>query len=304
MRLLERNNITIESKQEIPEKYREQVLQNITEELPEIGEERIVPGELGDSFDSRVELIDVFSDTENFYFCHGTTGNEEVIDSIMKIGLNVKNPSDISGYDSHLRGLTSTTKVYGEGNSELFLEQEEELNNWPHKEAKTIVIVSLPKKYCFSNGEVYFQHDNYEQFYVGSAHEGFYLRPEFIRGIYDASTHSFKPNRNFYKNLSVEDQAKLFAEIDERYIRAYVKNALVNPETKELPIDESKRDILIVEWYKEQVKKLRENEFSQDEQLTEMFEENNQSSTPSLDIEWTDDWDDDWEDTSSTSNRK
>ena len=99
-------------------------------------------------------------------------------------------------------------------------------------------------------------------------------------------------------------EVKLFAEIDERYIRAYAKNALVNPETKELPIDKSKRDILIVEWYKEQVKKLRENEFSQSEQLTEMFEENNQSSTPSLDIEWTDDWDDDWEDTSSTSNRK
>ena len=52
------------------------------------------------------------------------------------------------------------------------------------------------------------------------------------------------------------------------------------------------------------MKKLRENEFSQSEQLTEMFEENNQSSIPSLDIEWTDDWDDDWEDTSSTSNRK
>lgn len=47
---------------------------------------------------------------------------------------------------------------------------------------------------------------------------GYYLKPEFVRGVYDADKQTFIKNENYYENLSEKEQDALFAEVKKKYI--------------------------------------------------------------------------------------
>lgn len=268
------NQSMIEDEKEIPETYRQDIEKRLNTKDLIINVSKIIPGKINKSTSGK-DLLSIFGDSEQLYFGHGTGDSKESIELIVKEGLRVKNPEKVIGYDSHLRGLTSTTIGFGFGGDEVFLENEQLLNNWPHKESKKIIILALPKKYYFPLYEVRAQADCYEQFYIGNEEDGYYIRPEFILGIYNSSEKSFYQNENFYKSIDLQKQKKLFAELDQKYIRYYAKNVITNPGEKDLPIDDKLKDSLIIEWYAEQLKLLREykDSMSNTNELTDMLDE-------------------------------
>lgn len=254
-------NYVINSEEDIPTEYRaeiEEKLNNEPEKLQLVAS-RKTAGKRGLVVPSTKEIGKEFSDESVYYFGHSTPGDETVLTSILETGLRTVNPEATCGYSSTLRGLDSTTVVFGSGNDQLFEKEKEKLDNWPHKSSQNIVIVSLPKEYVLSIMNIGTFADPYKPFYVGSEEQGFSLRPEFIKGIYNAETQSFTENANFYQNLDEEIQKKLFEDIRKAYIQAYAEVSNVNPReaNEPLPLNEQEMVAICMEWYKEQLKKLR-----------------------------------------------
>lgn len=260
----------IESEEDVPEQYREEIEKRLSSEESTIATEEpdIISGKKGHIISSKSDIVNIFNDNEEFYFGHGTSGGEEVIDSIFEIGLKTVNPEAAKFYGNTLRGLDSTTIAFGEGTDSLFTEQKYKLDNWPHKAANNIIIISIPKKYTLRSSEVGLA-DIYEAFYVGSTEEGFRIRPEFIKGIYSADSQSFTPNDNFYQNLEPEQQNELFEDIKKRYIKLYAEHSVISPESVEnpLPLNESELEQLEIEWYKVQLERLRRDKTFEPEML-------------------------------------
>ena len=253
----------IGSETDIPEKYKEEVFRRIDRERGESKTVSITPGKVGQVITSEGQLKEVFNDKEMLYLGHGTQGDASVINSIFKSGLKVKDPEFVRGYGFHLEGVNSTTNPLGIGNDGLFDNVREELNNWPHRESENIVIISLPKQYLFTESEVRsFFVDAYEQFYIGNEESGYKLRPEFIKGVYNSTEHSFTLNENFYKNFSDERKEEFLKELDDCYVEAYAKNVCVAPGEleRETHLDSSMLDRLSIEWYTTQLERLREYE--------------------------------------------
>lgn len=177
-------NYVIESENDIPQKYREEIEKRLSSEehTEQTETPEIISGKRGKVVSEESKIEDIFKSEQDVYFGHGTSGGEEVISSILENGLMTVNPEAIKAYGNTLRGLDSTTIVFGEGTDSLFNEQKYLLDNWPHKGSKDVVIVSIPRKYALRNTEVGLA-DLYEPFYTGSIEEGYKLRPEFIKGI-------------------------------------------------------------------------------------------------------------------------
>ena len=260
----------IESENDIPQKYREEIEKRLnSEKYTEPTETlEIISGKRGNIVSEESKIEDVFKSEQDFYFGHGTAGGEQVISSILESGLMTVNPEAIQAYVNTLRGLDSTTIVFGEGSNSLFNEQKNLLDNWPHKGSKDIVIISIPRKYVLRNTEVGLV-DLYEPFYTGSIEEGYKLRPEFIKGIYNADSHSFTLNDNFYQNLNPEQQKKLFDTIKQQYIRLYAEHSIVSPKAvkKTLPLNETELEQVTIEWYKIQLERLRRDKTFQPDML-------------------------------------
>lgn len=250
----------IESEEDIPENYRKEIEERLnTEESSIQGDfSKIISGKKGKTISEERKIGEIFSDGQELYFGHGTSGGEEVINSIFEIGLKTVNPEAITAYSNTLRGLDSTTIAFGEGEDSLFSEQKDLLDNWTHKASNNIVIVAIPKKYALRNTEVRLA-DLYESYYVGSKEEGYRLRPEFIKGVYNSDSHSFTLNDNFYQNLEPEQQNKLFEEIKQKYIKLYAEHSMVSPEKvkSSLPLNETEIEQVSIEWYKKQLERFR-----------------------------------------------
>ena len=45
-------------------------------------------------------------------------------------------------------------------------------------------------------------YDEFKHYYVDNE-ENQMVRPEFVKGVYNAISHTFTPNRNFYKNFKI-----------------------------------------------------------------------------------------------------
>ena len=266
-------NYVIDSEEDIPAEYREEIEQKLNTEPIEIQFEatQLTPGVNGTVLSENTEIKESFSDSSVYYFGHGTTGNKTILESILSNGLKVVNPKEIRAYGNTLRGLDSTTIVLGSGTDQLFEQEKRELDNWPHKGSQNIVIVSLPKDYVLRTMDIGTFADPYKPFYVGSEERGFNLRPEFIRGIYNADTHSFTENANFYQSLDEETQKKLFEDIKTAYIKSYAEVSNVNPRetSNPLPLNEQEMEKISIEWYKEQLKKLREDRLFAEQDLDE-----------------------------------
>lgn len=264
-------NYVIDSEQDIPTEYREEIEQKLNTEPKDLQFEvtKLTPGVNGTVLSKNIEIKESFSDSSVYYFGHGTTGDKTVLDSILSNGLKVVNPKKILMYSNTLRGLDSTTIVFGSGTDKLFEQEKGKLDNWPHKSSQNIVIVSLPKDYVLRNMDIGTFADPYKPFYFGSEECGFNLRPEFIKGIYNADTHSFTENANFYQNLDEEIQKKLFEDIKTAYIKSYAEVSNVNPRetSNPLPLNEQEMVKISIEWYKEQLKKLREDRIFDEQEL-------------------------------------
>ncbi len=269
------DNFEIKSIDDVPDKYKQGVLNIDSSDLGEVVETPMVVAEFGEPLTDETAVAREFASGDERFFGHGTISNE-IVEEIFKTGLNVKNSVNTRGYDSHLRGLTSTSIIMGIGDDELFKNNSKLLNNWPHKSAKKIVIVSLPEKYCFKNGMLNSSIDCYEQFYVGNEDNGYKLRSEFIKGVYDADNKTFTPNNNFYKNLPIEEQNKLFEEIESKYITSYANNATFLSDDFELPLSDSKRDELYVKWYAHQLKEYENHRCEMDEMLNDDVKNNDE----------------------------
>lgn len=263
----------IESEKDIPEKYMKKIEENLRSEKEEkqIYSEKTTSGKRGKVISKESEIREIFNNNNELYFGHGTPGGEDVVNSILEIGLKAKDPEIVRMYMDTLRGLSSTTFEWGEGRNAMFDKIKDELDNWPHKESDNIIIVSAPKEYRLSRIA---EGDPYEAFYIGNEEKGYYVRPEFIKGVYNSNTHSFTLNENFYRNLSEEKQLNLFKEVKQRFIKAYAKYAMCSPEEmkKSLPLNEIELEQASVEWYKVQLERLKmskiENqEIEEDEEI-------------------------------------
>lgn len=263
-------NYVIESEEDIPEEYREEIEKRLSSEEHTKQTEtlEIIPGKRGKVVSEESKIEDMFKSEQDFYLGHGTPGGEQVISSILENGLMTVDPEATKSYMDTLRGLDSTTIVLGEGEDSLFSQKKDLLDNWPHKGSKDVVIVSIPRKYALRNTEVGLA-DLYEPFYTGSIEEGYKLRPEFIKGIYNADSHTFTPNDNFYQNLEPEQQKKLFDTIRQQYIRLYAEHSTVSPEAvkKPLPLNETELEQVTIEWYKIQLERLRRDKTFQPDML-------------------------------------
>lgn len=259
--LRESGYYTTITEQDIPEEFLS-IIRNEELSGEEVFPEQFVPGKTGGSFTDLSSIQSVFTDEDCFYLGHGTASDDGVINSIFDEGLYVKDPEEVKGYISTLRGLSSTTVALGVGSSELFGTIQDELDHWRHKDAKKIIIVEIPKEYSLYmdvNG------DAYEPFYVKSNHpddyQGLRLRPEFIRGVYDAENYSFTENAHYYKKLSMEQQQSIMQDVKQQYIRTYANDMLVCPSELEfsLPLDEDEMKLADLEWYRVQYRRMKED---------------------------------------------
>lgn len=252
----------INSEEEVPKEYKEIIEEKLSHSVEkEIISDEYISGKRGKKISQETELQDFFKDKNKIYFGHGTSGGDEIVNSILEIGLKVKNSKKARETTNTLRGLSSTTIEWNQGTDKLFDEQKAVLDKWPHKGSDNIIIISAPKEYRLLTTDIMGAGDPYEAFYVGSEQEGYRLRPEFIRGIYNANSHSITLNENFYENLPKEAQEKLFEEMKNRFIEAYAKYAMNAPKETNtaLPLDEKGIEQASIEWYKAQLERLRKD---------------------------------------------
>ena len=190
------------------------------------------PGKYGARETSMEAIAKEFADDDVCFHCHGTN-NQTVVDGIFDKGLKVMDSDAAKVYINTLRGLESTTIKFGSGSDTLFLNQKEMLEHWPHKSADKIVVVGLPKDFETATSAIRTGtgglKDSYGMFYQGTHDTGLYMRPEFIKGYYDVSTQSFVPNVNYYKNLPVDTQQKLFAQVKNEFKNNYVDQIDIIP---------------------------------------------------------------------------
>lgn len=285
-----RKNYSIDSEGDIPENIREEVMRRIDGVQDQNHPISITPGKVGDIIFSENQLSDVFNNEETLYWGHGTPGDDEVINSILQMGLKVKDPKAVAGYGFHLEGLTSTAVILGLGKDDLFDTVSEQLNNWPHKNSENIVIISLPKEYLLPKLEISSNVDAYEQFYIGNEEDGYKLRPEFIRGVYNSVNHSFTFNENFYENFPDEKKGEFFNELDNSYIQSYAEKTHLTPDELErkADLDDSKLNRLSIEYYAVQLKRMREDK----KELETIKDEIQEAVEESEDSDWveTDGW--------------
>ena len=256
------------------------------------------------------EISEQFSNQGNQYYGHGIgKDSQEVINSIFKNGLRC----------SHER-LFFTTIAFGEGSEHLFTDQKETIENWKHKGSKQIIIASLPTKYHIINvqsGALYRKENaafyNYipqeEATKLGIA-PGYYLKPEFVRGVYDANDRSFTQNDKYYENLPLEEQNKLFDEVKRQYIdllkgsqwtlKEYAKilegMGMENPLTPE-EIAQADMEVLETEALEEQLQSIAESSREEDfNQTTQGIKDGDLNPELDEELEYTDEgWSmDDW----------
>lgn len=159
-----------------------------------------------------------FANQANQYYAHGIGAyNEKVIKSIFENGLRC----------SH-NELYWTVLEFGKGSETLFKEKEQLMNNWEHKGSKHIMIASLPEAFHLLDmmGTPLFQ-KRHAAFYNNISQEeakklgivpGLYLKPEFIKGMYDAEKKDFIVNDRYYENLPEEEQRKVLEDVKKQYI--------------------------------------------------------------------------------------
>lgn len=168
-----------------------------------------------------MEVSKFFNNNDCYFYGHGTgdsstiSGPTKTTEGIFKNGLSCsqKCPS-----------IYWTSICLGEGSEDLYTTNRELLDNWPHKGSTKVVIAAVPKEYCFTPyhvGGLYYNHTEAPYTYEYQDENGnktFYLMPEFVKGFYDATNHTFVPNDKFYTNMNKKGRNELFAKVKQNYI--------------------------------------------------------------------------------------
>lgn len=163
-----------------------------------------------------MDINKLLNNDQNIYFGHGTgTEDNQIIQSIMNNGLRCSHGS-----------LYFTSATLGIG-SKILESEQEMLKNWPHKNSKIVVIISLPIKYkiidimgtgTYNMGDAAYYYipdeTTIEKFSLTNSP---YVMPEFILGYYDARNDSFTQNPKYYENLQEHEQKALFNKVKENY---------------------------------------------------------------------------------------
>lgn len=157
-----------------------------------------------------MNINSILNNENNEYLGHGTgTDDKEIIKSIMTNGLRC----------SH-NNLYYTTIGLGLGR-QISEESINLLKNWPHKDSKIIIIVSMPLKYKIldSIGLGTYNKGNAAYYYKYKENDNSpYLMPEFVYGYYDSKKDEFIINPKYYENLTEEEQEKLFTKVKQNYL--------------------------------------------------------------------------------------
>lgn len=141
--------------------------------------------------------------------------------------------------------------------------------------------------------------------------QGYYLKPEFVRGVYDANDGSFTQNDRYYENLTPEEQKELFDEVKRQYIdllkgsqwtlEEYAEilesNGWKNPLTQE-EIAQADKEVFEAEALEAQLQSVAENSRAEDfSQTTQGIKEGDLNPELDEELEYTDEgWSmDDWE---------
>ncbi len=249
------------------------------------------------------EIKSKFCNERNVYYGHGIgPDNEKVVKLIFENGLRC----------SHEQ-LYFTTECFGQGEPTLFEESVEEMNHWEHKDSKQIIIASLPLAYhllevrgtpLYGKRQAAFYHFiSPEQSDKSGISSGFYLKPEFVMGVYDANQKDFISNEKYYENLPEKEQNNLMNEVKKKYIDILMESGfsfseysqflevsnIKNPLTKE-EIEEGDK-ILDFQKAKQQVRKVTENLKISDfdkttQQMKNQIQENPLTKEVSIDDEW------------------
>ena len=183
------------------------------------------------------EIAKKFANTKNLYFGHGIRSDaldvEETRRAILEQGLRTRE-----------KEIVSTACLFGIGSPTLFDEKKNELNNWKHRNAKKIMIISVPYKWCIpefggtaKKGQMaFFKYivQGKEQDAKTNPDGSYFLRPEFIMGTYDADSRDFIENECYYENLTPEQQEELFADVKKKYIQAVRETNLTAEEYREV----------------------------------------------------------------------
>ena len=139
--------------------------------------------------------------------------------------------------------LYYTSITLGVG-SQISESAQEMLKNWPHKDSKNIVIVSLPLQYKIIDTGLTYNQGDAAYYYIPdeSKRKEFsltnspYVMPEFIAGYYDARNDSFISNPRYYENLPKNEQSNLFDKVKENYFNI-IDNSLGIDEYKDIVKD-------------------------------------------------------------------
>lgn len=147
----------------------------------------------------------------NVYYGHGTNIDDLGLESIFNNGLRC----------SHER-LYYTSMALGMGSDTLFEEHKQRFENWPHLNAKKIVILSIPSKYLVmspdNKEEAFYNYVSKEERTEKSISEGYYLMPEFVLGYYDSQTKEFINNPKYYEHLTIIENIELEEKIKSNYL--------------------------------------------------------------------------------------
>lgn len=180
-----------------------------------------------------MNINEVLNNQNNLYFGHGTGGeSKELIDSIMNNGLRCSHGS-----------LYFTSVILGIG-TQIEESEKEKLKNWPHKDSKIIIIVSLPLQYkiidvvgmgTYNKGDAayYYIPDEKLRAETPLLTNSPYVMPEFIAGYYNAREDSFVSNPKYYEYLSPNEQKELFDKVKSNYFNI-IDDAIGIDEYKEI----------------------------------------------------------------------
>lgn len=163
-----------------------------------------------------MKLDNILNNKNNIYFLHGPgTDKQTILDSIMNYGIRCGH------------GIFQFTSIYLGTPAEIDEYQKGIIEEWYYKNSPIVFIVSLPKRYTIMEStELNTNKKAHSAFYYYPTEEeqkknGLQNKPhvykEFVVGYYNSVTKEFTKNKNYYTNLSIDEQRIFFNKIKENF---------------------------------------------------------------------------------------
>ena len=168
----------------------------------------------------KIAIANVLTEPWNYIFWHWSWNNEDTAKSISENWLRMKD------------GTLFYTTIWLENEFSSLNSQEQNniinmLLEWPYNKDYTstvdyIPIISYPKKFYGQGLEKSCSENSIS--YINTENNNKYTRPEFVKWYFDVRNWKFVKNDKYYKNLSQDEQEKLFLECKYNFIRGVIDN--------------------------------------------------------------------------------